>query len=200
MFNPVPSSVQELFGLDKSIIWSFQVAQGLSVSRTHTSSRRHETKPWKQTEIAMRMKSIAASWQQQTHHFPGHLEKGHFNRKQRWVLNQNIFFFCLFTQKTVSRFIFNHSDPPGTCRDHSCFDVTYGNKRVDRWECATARQRHRSFSTSLGKKSTPAQAGEWVGNISNETPALAAKILCWDTQVMTNVSAWGDGEKHTCAA
>lgn len=56
------------------------------------------------------------------------------------------------------------------------------------------------FSTSPGKKSTPAQAGERVGNTSSETPALAAKILCWDMQVTTNVSAWGEGEKCMCAA
>jgi len=69
--------------LYKSILWSFQIAWGLHVSYTITSSKRHETKPRKQREIATRMNSTAASRRRQIYHLTGHLEKGHFNRKQR---------------------------------------------------------------------------------------------------------------------
>lgn len=146
------------------------------------------------------MKSTAASWQQQTYHLTGHLEKGHFNRKQSWVLNQRIFSFVFFTQKTVSRFILNHSDPSGTCRDHSCFDVTYGNKRADGWEHATDSQRHPSFSISPRKN-------QLLPRLGNGWETLQMRSLCWQPNftagtctVMTNISAWEEGEKCTCAA
>lgn len=93
----------------------------------------------------------------------------------------------------MSRFILNHSDPPGTRRDHSGFDVTYSNKRgVNESRAGPARI---SYPISPREKLN--------SRLGIERETLQMRSLCWQPVftavtgvVMTDISA----EMHVCCS
>lgn len=127
---------------------------------------RCKRKDWIKNEI-----NTATQRQQQTCYLKSNLRERSFYQRTKLSLKQNII-FCLFTQKTVSRFVLNHSDPSGTCRDHSCFNVTYSKKKAEGWEHLTDRQKHQSFSISPWKNQLLPMLGNGWGT-------LQMRFLLW---------------------